>query len=242
MPTWLITGSSRGIGFELAKQLAAVSNGTHTIFATCRNPASATALNDLAKEYKNIHVVALDVDDDETVQGAAKTVAGLLGGKGIDYLVNNAAWSEADELDTAKADTMTAMYNTHVAGSFRVYRAFLGLVRLSERKAIINVSSELGSLGDIDDPQFAEMFGAHFPSYCCAKAGLNMLTRKIAKGHPDMIVFAFAPGWLKTDMGGPNATGEVGEAVERHIKLYESATIEQFSGKFINQWGKETAW
>ncbi|KZW00516.1 NAD(P)-binding protein [Exidia glandulosa HHB12029] len=218
MPTWLITGSSRGIGFELTKQLATAPNGTHTIFATCRNPASATSLSELAKNYKNVHIVALDVDDDATVQAAAKTVTGLLGGgggKGIDYLVNNAAWTEADELDTAKPDTMTAMYNTHVTGSFRVYRAFLHLVRLSERKAIVNVSSELGSLGDVDDP----VFGAHFPSYSCAKAGLNML-----------------------DMGGPDATHDVGSAVERHIKLYESATIEKFSGKFINQWGKETVW
>lgn len=188
--------SSRGIGFELTKQLATVPNGTHTIFATCRSPASATALNELAKSYKNVHVVVLDVDDDASVQAASKAVAGLLGGKGIDYLVNNAAWVrvlttfclllrslsltccviqvERDELDTAKPDTMTAMYNTHVAGSFRVYRAFLNLVRLSERKVIINVSSELGSLGSMDDPMFA-MFGAHSPAYCCAKAGLNML-------------------------------------------------------------------
>ncbi|KZV85384.1 NAD(P)-binding protein [Exidia glandulosa HHB12029] len=243
MPAWLITGSSRGIGFELTKQLATVPNGIHTIFATCRNPATATSLSELAKNYKNIHVVALDVDDDATVQAAAETVTGLLGGKGIDYLVNNAAWSQADGLDTANPDTMTAMYNTHVAGSFRVYRAFLPLVRLSERKAIINVSSELGSLGSMDDPRFVELFpGAVFPTYSCAKAGLNMLTRKIAKGHPDFIVFAFAPGWLKTDMGGPNAMDDVEPAVERHIKLYESATIEKFSGKFINQWGQEVAW
>ncbi|KZV90921.1 hypothetical protein EXIGLDRAFT_770378 [Exidia glandulosa HHB12029] len=69
-----------------------------------------------------------------------------------------------------------------------------------------------------------------------------MLTRKIAKGHPDFIVFAFGPGWVKPDMGGPDAPHDVEWAVERHIKPYESATIETHSGKFINHLGQETAW
>ncbi|KZV78631.1 NAD(P)-binding protein [Exidia glandulosa HHB12029] len=214
MPTWLITGCSRGIGLELTRQLAA--NGVNTVFATCRNPASATALSELAKSHGNVHIVLLDVDDDATVQAAAETVSRLLSalglqGNGIDYL------SLADELDSVKADTMIAMFNTHVVGAYRLYHAFMHLIRLSERKAVINVSSPLGSLlvGALDNP--ALEFGAHFPSYCCAKAGLNMLTRKIAKGHPDFIIFAFGPGWVKTDMGGPDAPHDVEWAVERHI-------------------------
>ncbi|RDX40549.1 NAD(P)-binding protein [Lentinus brumalis] len=86
---WLITGANRGIGLEMVKQL--LQSPSNTVVAACRSPAKATELQQLAeKAGGKLHVVALDVSDKESVNKAAKEVAGILGGRGIDYLVNNA--------------------------------------------------------------------------------------------------------------------------------------------------------
>lgn len=83
--TWLVTGSSRGIGFEVVKQLA--SDPSREIFATCRNPETASALNSLSGK---LHVVKLDVDDEVSIRNAAETISAILGDRGLDYLINNA--------------------------------------------------------------------------------------------------------------------------------------------------------
>ncbi|KZV90294.1 NAD(P)-binding protein [Exidia glandulosa HHB12029] len=237
MPAWLITGSSRGIGFELAKQLAA--NSANTVFATCRKPDAANSLNELAKSHKNVHVVALDVDDEASAAAAAETVKSALpAGAGIDYLINNAGWGVRVSFEEEEIATIAAVFNTHVLGALRVFRAFLPLLKLGTRKVVVSVSSELGSLAYVDDPRV----GSAFPSYSIAKTGLNMLTRKIAKQYPDFIVFAFAPGWIKTEMGGSGAEYEVDDAVKRHIKIYETATLEKHTDKFINQFEDPVAW
>ncbi|KZV90091.1 NAD(P)-binding protein [Exidia glandulosa HHB12029] len=240
MVTWFITGTSRGIGFELAKQLAA--NAQNTVFASCRSPATAKALNELASSVpnKNVHVIALDVDDEPSVRSAVKSVEGILpAGAGIDYLINNAAFYEHHiNFETATPDSLEAHFKTHVSGSFRVFRAFLPLVQKSERKVVVTVSSEVGSMTHVDSEW---NLGTLNPPYAIAKAGSNMLSKKIAVTYPDLISFAFSPGWIKTDLGGEAAPFDVGDCVPRHIKVYEGATKEH-SGKFIDQFGKEIPW
>lgn len=83
--TWLVTGSSRGIGFEVVKQLA--SDPSKEIFATCRNPDSASTLKSLPGK---LHVLMLDVDDEASIRNAAEAVSAILGDRGLDYLINNA--------------------------------------------------------------------------------------------------------------------------------------------------------
>ncbi|KZV90090.1 NAD(P)-binding protein [Exidia glandulosa HHB12029] len=237
MPTWFVTGASRGIGLELTKQTAA--NANNTVFASCRSPSSATALNDIATSNKNVHVLPLDVEDEVSVRNAVDSVKKLLpAGVGIDYLINNAGFAANDHLKTTEPEALEAHFKTHVSGSFRVFRAFVPLVQASERKVVVTVSSELGSMAHVEDHS---KLGEWFPSYAIAKAATNMLSKKIAVTYPDIISFAFAPGWIKTDLGGPTATYEVHDAVARHIKVYEGATKE-ISGKFINQFGQEVPW
>ncbi|KZV92173.1 NAD(P)-binding protein [Exidia glandulosa HHB12029] len=249
MPTWFITGASRGIGLELTKQTAA--NANNTVFASCRSPSSATALNNIATSNKNVHVLPLDVEDEASVRSAVDSVKKLLpSGVGIDYLINNAGFAANDHLKTTEPEALEAhfktlnprrppaIFKTHVSGSFRVFRAFVPLVQASERKVVVTVSSELGSMAHVEDHS---KLGEWFPSYAIAKAATNMLSKKIAVTYPDIISFAFAPGWIKTDLGGPTATYEAPDAVTRHIKVYEGATKE-ISGKFINQFGQEVPW
>ncbi|KZV79223.1 NAD(P)-binding protein [Exidia glandulosa HHB12029] len=208
MPTWLVTGTSRGIGLELATQLAADSG--NTVFASCRKPDTASTLNDLAKSYTNLHVVALDVDDESSARAAAEAVKTILpAGAGIDYLINNAGWAVSGSVENIDLEVIAGTFNTHVLGALRVFRAFLPLLKAGNRKVVVQVSSELGSLELVNDPRV----GARSPSYSIAKVGLNMLTRKIAKQYPEFIVFAFAPGFVKTDMGGAGAEYDVRKKV-----------------------------
>ncbi|KZV92620.1 NAD(P)-binding protein [Exidia glandulosa HHB12029] len=236
MPTWLITGTSRGIGLELTRQLAARAG--NTIFATCRSPSSATALNKIASEHPDsVHVLDLDVTKAESANDAANKVKALLGAsKGIDYLVNNAGLAVSDTVDVVKAEDLEAQFSLHVVGSLNVFRAFRPLVEASERKVVVQVSTTLGSFAHRD------YFKGAAPAYSIAKAAMNMLTYKLHIQYPDLVIFAFTPGWIKTDLGGEAAPLEVGAAVTDHIKVYEAAKLETHAGKFLNYDGTETPW
>lgn len=86
----ILRRTSRGIGLEIIKQLTSIT--THIVFAGCRNPRYATDLQALTKDAKGtLHIVALDVNDEQSVQQAAKAVKSILGDQGLDYIVNNAA-------------------------------------------------------------------------------------------------------------------------------------------------------
>jgi len=238
MPTtWLITGSSRGLGFEFVRQLAEESD--NTVFATCRNPSGASALQALAKEkstHAKIHIFALDTDDEQSVQGAARETAGLLGdGRGIDYLLNNAAIgstnsSKAHDLDPE--EFLTKM-RANVIGPARVVKYFLPLVERSTRKVLLNMSSGLGSIGfDL---------GPSEPSYSMSKAALNMYTYKLKAEKPECIFISMDPGWVKTDMGGKNADlePEVSISGMRKVLLGLSAMD---SGSYLRWDGKKMPW
>lgn len=157
-------------------------------------------------------------------------------------------------------------------GTFSVFRAFLPLVHAGARKVVVNVSSELGSLADVES---GAAFGAAFPAYGVAKAGLNMLVRRGRASRGRAVLTARAdtqdgeavPGRVhvrlragvdqdrcascfrrrgfanaRTDLGGADAPNDVGPSVTKHIKVYETVTVAKHSGKFINVEGRETEW
>lgn len=229
MPVWFITGTSRGIGLELVRQLAAKAG--NTVIATCRNPDRAPALAQIA----GVHVVALDITSEESVRAAFEKTQTILGADGgIEYLINNAGIGGGDTVEDTTPEELHRQFNTHVVGPLQVFRAFLPLVRKGTRKVVVNVTSGLASIG-LD-------LGAKGASYSIAKAGLNMLTYKMSKQYPDLTIFLLDPGWVKTDMGGPDAWLDVDFAVGNHIKVYEQATLETHSGKFFSHDGKPVPW
>ncbi|RDX45929.1 NAD(P)-binding protein [Lentinus brumalis] len=231
---WLITGANRGIGLEMVKQL--LQSPSNIVVAASRNPAKATELQGLAEKANGkLHLVILDVTDKESINKAAKEVAGFLGGKGIDYLINNAGVILGGE-DTAfslDVDILTKTFVTNVAGPAYVTQAFIGLVEKSEKKTVVNISSTVGSIGSD--------FGAIGASYAISKAALNMLTYKEAKEKPEITVISMCPGWLQTDMGGPNASHPVSVGVEGVLKTILSLKPEN-SGQFFNFQGQHVPW
>lgn len=224
MVSYLITGSSRGLGLELAKLLAK-SPGVGLIFATARSLSSE--LQSLISSSSQVHFVALDVTDDASISSAVATVAKLLGGRGLDVLINNAGIQILEKGPTqmhALSDTLAV----NVIAVHKVSAAFLPLLEKGTQKKLLIISSELGSMTSKDYSALAP-----FPSYKISKAAVNMLMVQYAlelkpKGFT---VFAVSPGWLKTDLGGPGADLEPTVGATQVLEILGKATPED-SGSF----------
>jgi len=196
--TILITGANRGIGLALTVELLAQAN---TVIAAMRNPDGWREGKDLRVRYPStLFTVQLDVTSDASVQDAAKSVSAMV--PGLDVLVNNAAIfpEEGNEsirdIDLAHFGTA---FETNVVGTLRVTREFLPLLEKGANPRVVNISSGAGSIAGKEDHGYY--------AYSTSKAALNMAIRALASElKPQKIcVVALSPGWVKTDMGGPNA-------------------------------------
>ncbi|KAI0073108.1 C-factor [Panus rudis PR-1116 ss-1] len=233
--TWYITGTSRGLGLELVRQLVSSEYPYNFVIAACRNPSSATELNALTPTKGNtLHVVQLDVCDEVSIQASASETEQLLQDKGLDYLVNNAAVSGGtDTLSNLSIPWFKKTFDTNVLGPALVTRTFLHLVEKSQRKVVLNMSSGLGSI--------ALDYGQEYASYSPCKTALNMLTYKQAKARPDLIFLTMCPGWCKTEMGGEGAEIEPSDSMAGAIRLLQNATLEH-SGRYWRYTGVELPW
>lgn len=232
--TFLVTGANRGIGLAVTKEL--LSQGDK-VFGACRNPKEASALIALKKDYQDsLEAVALDADSDESVKKAAQEVPKKT--KVLDVLINMAGImprphdSKLEDLDFKQC---REAFETNVLGPLRVTRFFLPLLRESKRARIVNVTSGIGSISGTDNP--------HFYAYGASKSALNKVTRILAlELKPDNIVaVALDPGWVKTDMGGPNAWLTPEESSSAIVKTVKNLKMEQTS-LFIHNDGKVLSW
>lgn len=185
----VVTGANRGIGLEVARQLARAGD---TVLLTAR---------DLAKAEKAAHGLGgtveprqLDVADQESVDAFARGVSH----ERVDVLINNAAihydtWQRASDADLG---VVREALETNLLGAWRLTPALLPLLRAGRHGRVVNVSSEAGSLASM---------GAGTPAYGVSKAALNALTRMLAAElrRDRILVNAVCPGWVATDMGGP---------------------------------------
>ncbi|MEU5477905.1 SDR family NAD(P)-dependent oxidoreductase [Streptomyces mirabilis] len=183
----LVTGANRGIGREVARQLAVAG---HTVFLTAR---SAEAAAEAARAAgPDAHLLRLDVTSEADITAVARDLTAL------DVLVNNAAitydtWQRATDADL---DVVREAAETNLYGPWRLTQALLPLLRASAHPRVVNVSSEVASLASM---------GGGTPAYTSTKAALNALTRMLAAelGPDRVLVNAVCPGWVATDMGGP---------------------------------------
>ncbi|WP_406279071.1 SDR family NAD(P)-dependent oxidoreductase [Embleya sp. NBC_00896] len=193
-PVALVTGANRGIGHEVARQLA---RRGHTVLVGARSAEAAeAAASTLRAAGLDTHPLLLDVTDPAGVVRAAAVVEERFGR--LDALINNAAitydtWQRAA---TADLEVVAEAGDTNLYGPWRTVQAFLPLLRRSAHPRIVNVSSEAASLTNM---------GGGTPAYTVSKVGLNALTRMLAAElrADRILVNAVCPGWVATDMGGP---------------------------------------
>ncbi len=191
----LVTGANRGIGKEVARQLAA--SGYEVLLSARDGGQASAAAEELgASTGGTVWALTLDVADPSSIEKAAETVREQ--GRGLDVLVNNAGvGTDFGVSGTAPDfDAMQRALDTNFFGAYRLTIALLELLRKSPHPRIVNVSSGMGGV--------AEM-GGWSPGYRVSKAAMNAMTRILAtelKGE-GVLVNSACPGFVKTDMGGP---------------------------------------
>jgi NAD(P)-dependent dehydrogenase (short-subunit alcohol dehydrogenase family) len=231
MATILITGANRGLGLEFTRQY--LKEGW-TVIAACRNPGAARGLQDLeAKSKGALTVVELDVTDGASV----KRAAGRLQGRAIDVLVNGAGiyGGSGQKLGSLDYEDWRQVLEVNLLGPARVCEAFLDGLERSDRRLIVTITSGMGSLAD-------NTSGGSI-LYRTSKAAVNMLMRTSAldlkpRGITCIVV---NPGWVKTDMGGPNAKLSPEESIQAMRRLIAKLGPGD-SGKFYNYDGREYPW
>lgn len=200
------------MGFSLAEKF--LQTGSRVFAGAYQFREGLASLGE--RYHGKLTVVSLDVTDMESVRRAARVVAEKV--PSLDILINNAGvhleekHTLLEELDLEDMSLQKSM-EVNAFGPLRVTREFLPLLEKGDRKLIINISSEAGSIGDCWRRQeFA---------YCMSKAALNMQTKILQNylGPRGFKLLAVHPGWMRTEMGGREAEIEPGEAAEGILNL-----------------------
>lgn len=206
----LVTGANRGIGREIAHQLAA--HDIHVIVAA-RNADQA---HQTAAELTERGFTASPAQLDVAVPGAANDVGERIIAEHsrIDILVNNAGVSDGHQLPSNADLALTSqVWQVNVLGAWQCANAVIPAMREAGYGRIVNMSSTLGSLHYMDH--------AAEPAYRVSKAALNALTRVLAAEltGTGILVNSASPGWVRTDLGGPNAPRTVQQGADTAVWL-----------------------
>lgn len=231
----LVTGANRGIGLELVHQF--LRRADTMIFAACRDPHNADALNGFQQSYPDrIVVVQLDVSDSASIAQSQQHVREHT--NKLDILINNAGINpprSEQTLEHISPETMLRTIRVNTLGPLFVTRAYLDLLKAADHARIMMVSSQLGSLTN-------RKSGGIY-AYCSSKAALNMVTRGLAADLSPYgtTVVTIHPGWVRTDMGGSSATLSIQESAVAVLKIIDQINLED-SGRFINYDGGTHPW
>jgi NAD(P)-dependent dehydrogenase (short-subunit alcohol dehydrogenase family) len=227
----LITGANRGIGRETARQLA--RRGFHAVLAARDEAGGRQAAEAITAAGAKATFLPLDVSSSDSIRAAADQFARIAGH--LDVLINNAGIYPDKGLTvlTLPRGRLDQTFQTNTFGPLEVTQAFLPYLRKAAAARVINVSSGYGQLGGLS---------ADVSSYCLSKLALNGLTILLAQAlRADRIaVNSMCPGWVRTDMGGPNAERSVEEGADTAVWLADEAP-QELTGKFFRD-RREIPW
>lgn len=192
----LVTGAGRGLGREIARQLAA--RRIHVVLTARNLEAAEQAASDLREEGLAVSSARMDVTDPDSI---AEAVAGM---QRIDILVNNAGISDGDQrAATISADEVRRILDVNLLGAWQCASAVIPRMLSQRYGRIVNISSRLAALNT--------MTAGSEPAYRVSKTALNAMTRVLAAdlAGTGVLVNTCSPGWVRTDLGGPNAPTSV---------------------------------
>ena len=210
----VVTGANRGLGFETCRQLA--KQEIQVILTSRDEVKGNAAVEKLQAEGLNVLCRSLDVTNADSVEHLAQFIRNQFGK--LDILVNNAGIakdfldpSEGSVLKT-KVSTLQETIETNLYGPLLLCQALIPLMKINNYGRVVNVSSGAGQLADM---------ATGFPTYRISKTALNALTRIVANELEDtnILVNAVCPGWVRTDMGGPNAPRSLEQGVDTIVWL-----------------------
>lgn len=232
MRTTLITGANRGIGLEFVRQYAA--DGWR-VFACSRHPDKSPELNKLAAQYPElIKIQALDVTEPAQIDRLGQVLAN----EAIDLLINNAGiYPDSDKSGFGHTDYAEWMraFRINTMAPLKMAETFAPHIARSKQKTIVTITSKMGSISDNSSG------GSYL--YRSSKAAVNMVAKSLAIDLKQSGITAVVvhPGWVKTDMGGPNAIISAEESVSGIRQGVSKFTIAD-SGKFFGYDGQVIPW
>ncbi|XP_023949739.1 C-factor [Bicyclus anynana] len=244
MKSVLITGANRGLGLGMVKYLTK-HNKAENIFATCRT--TSEELQNIAQAHKTLHIFNLDVTNSENYVNLSSLISKVMGSQGLNLLINNAGvTTKFTKLSLVKTEQLLENLTVNTIAPIMLTKALVPLLKQAaelnqdkpvsaNRAAVINMSSILGSIAQNDQ-------GGFYP-YRCSKAALNAATKSMSIDlkKDQILVASMHPGWVKTDMGGKNATLDVETSVSGIFNTVEKLR-EPDSGKFLQYDGTELPW
>ena len=230
MATYFITGCNRGLGLEMAQQL--VQRGERVI-ATCRDIATASDLTELALRSQGLSLIEMDM---ASLESMTEAVA-LLNEEPIDVFINNAGiYGPRDaNFGNVAGDDMALVLQVNAIAPLQLTQLLIPRLRTGKGKKLAFVSSKMGSIADNGRG------GSYI--YRCSKTALNSVVKTLAVdlAEEGFIAAALHPGWVRTDMGGPNGLIDAEESVRGMLQVIEALTPAA-TGEFINYNGAAIPW
>jgi len=230
--TALVTGANKGIGFEVARDLT--RKNFHVFLGARDEKAGTAAAEKLNQELKRqvhgeetgrgaVTALKIDISKPESIKRAAEEFSRST--DRLDVLINNAGILLDDDKDVLMVapEIFETTLRTNTVGALLVSQAFVPFLKKSDAPRIVNVSSGGGQLADGAD--------GWAPAYCISKTALNGVTVQLAAALPKFAVNSVCPGWVRTDMGGSNATRSVLEGAAGVVWLASEAPQKE-TGKF----------
>jgi NAD(P)-dependent dehydrogenase (short-subunit alcohol dehydrogenase family) len=225
----LITGTNRGLGLEFVRQYAAAG---YRIFACCRDPLEAAALNTLAAASGGkVSVHALDVGDFSQIE----RLAAELKGQAIDVLINNAGFYPHGAFGAIDYGQWHKALLINTMAPLRMAECFVEQVAASRLRKLVTLSSKMGSIADNDS--------GGSTLYRTSKTAVNMVMKNLtielkARG---IATLTLHPGWVQTDMGGANAPVTPERSVAGMRAVIDALALAG-SGRFVAYDGAEIPW
>jgi NAD(P)-dependent dehydrogenase (short-subunit alcohol dehydrogenase family) len=230
MTTILVTGANRGIGLEFVRQYAQTGAD---ILACCRKPADAGELKQIADPTGCTRLFALDVADPKSIDA----LKGELGDTPIDVLINNAGVGGPDPqtADAINYDQWLTTFRVNSMAPLIVAQTFRDNLRRSHAKKLVTITSGLGSI--------ANSGGGGWYGYRASKAAVNMVMHGLARdwAKDGILVGLFAPGWVRTEMGGRSAPLSPEQSVHNLRQRIDELSAKT-SGKFLDHTGEPIPW
>jgi NAD(P)-dependent dehydrogenase (short-subunit alcohol dehydrogenase family) len=227
----LVTGGNRGIGLETARQLG--RQGWRVLIGARDAEAGGRAAGELRSGGARVEFLPLDVSDSASIRAAAEEFGRRT--DHLDVLINNAGVypDKGVNILTVSRELLTRTFQTNTFGPMEVTQTFLPFLRASGAGRVVNVSSGYGQL---------EGLSPDVPSYCLSKLALNGVTLMLAEAlkADGIAVNSMCPGWVRTDMGGPNASRSVEQGADTAVWLAAEAP-QELTGRFFRD-RKEIPW
>jgi NAD(P)-dependent dehydrogenase (short-subunit alcohol dehydrogenase family) len=229
--TYFITGCNRGLGLEFVRQLLARGQ---RVIATCRDIATSTDLTALTLKHSGqLSLVEMDVSDEASMREAVA----LLNDEAIDVFINNAGMYGPRDANFGNVDgpAMAEVLYTNAVAPVLLTQLLIDNVRKGSGKKLVYVSSKMGSIADNGRG------GSYI--YRSSKTALNSVVKSLALDlAPEGIATAtLHPGWVRTDMGGPNGLIDAPESVSGMLNVIDGLSVAN-TGQFFNYDGSTIAW